>query len=53
MELFYIILLIFFGLLFLVAELVLLPGVTVGAALALLCAAGVLCLLSKKRAEQH
>ena len=29
MELFYIILLIFFGLLFLVAELVLLPGVTV------------------------
>ena len=37
MELFYIILLIFFGLLFLVAELVLLPGVTVGAALALLC----------------
>ena len=37
MELFYIILLIFFGLLFLVAELVLLPGVTVGTALALLC----------------
>ena len=37
MELFYIILLIFFGLLFLVAELVPLPGVTVGAALALLC----------------
>lgn len=31
MELFYIILLVFFGLLFLVAELVLLPGVSVGA----------------------
>ena len=35
MELFYIILLVFFGLLFLVAELVLLPGVSVGALLAL------------------
>ena len=35
MELFNIILLVFFGLLFLVAELVLLPGVSVGALLAL------------------
>lgn len=35
MELFYIILLVFFGLLFLVAELFLLPGVSVGALLAL------------------
>ena len=37
MELFYIILLILFGLLFLLAELVLLPGVSVGAILALVC----------------
>lgn len=37
MELFYIILLVFFGLLFLLAELVLLPGVSVGAILALVC----------------
>lgn len=37
MELFYIILLVFFGLLFLVAELVLLPGVSIGALLALVC----------------
>ena len=47
MELFYIILLVFFGLLFLVAELVLLPGVSVGALLALaqiVCLA--LCLLA-------
>ena len=34
---FYIVLLIFFGLLFLVAELVLLPGVSIGAILALVC----------------
>lgn len=37
MELFYILLLILFGLLFLVAELVLLPGVSVGALLAMVC----------------
>lgn len=37
MEIFYIVLLIFFGLLFLVAELVLLPGVSIGALLALVC----------------
>lgn len=37
MELFYIVLLVFFGLLFLVAELVLLPGVSVGAILAMVC----------------
>lgn len=37
MELFYIILLVFFGLLFLVAEIVLLPGVSIGALLALVC----------------
>ena len=37
MELFYIVLLIVLGLLFLVAELVLLPGVSVGALLALVC----------------
>ena len=37
MEMFYIVLLIFFGLLFLVAELVLLPGVSIGAILALVC----------------
>lgn len=37
MELFYIILLVVLGLLFLVAELVLLPGVSVGALLALVC----------------
>lgn len=37
MELFYIILLVFLGLLFLVAELVLLPGVSVGGILSLLC----------------
>ena len=30
MEMFYIVLLVFFGLLFLVAELVLLPGVSIG-----------------------
>ena len=35
MEMFYIILLVFFGLLFLLAELVLLPGVSIGAILAL------------------
>lgn len=34
---FYIVILVFFGLLFLVAELVLLPGVSVGALLALVC----------------
>lgn len=37
MSLFYIVLLILFGLLFLVAELVLLPGVTFGAVLSLVC----------------
>ena len=37
MELFYIVLLVFLGLLFLVAELVLLPGISVGAVLALVC----------------
>ena len=37
MEMFYIVLLVFFGLLFLVAELVLLPGVLIGAVLALVC----------------
>ena len=37
MTMFYIVLLIFFGLLFLVAELVLLPGVSIGAILALVC----------------
>lgn len=37
MELFYIVLLIMLGLLFLVAELILLPGVSVGALLALVC----------------
>lgn len=37
MELFYIILLIFFGLLFLVAEIVLLPGISIGGLLALAC----------------
>ncbi|MCI7139561.1 NfeD family protein [Alistipes sp.] len=37
MELFYIVLLIVLGLLFLVAELILLPGVSVGALLALVC----------------
>lgn len=37
MEMFYIVLLVFFGLLFLVAELVLLPGVSIGALLALVC----------------
>lgn len=37
MELFYIILLVFFGLLFLVAELVLLPGVSIGAILSMVC----------------
>lgn len=37
MEMFYIVLLVFFGLLFLVAELVLLPGVSVGAILSLVC----------------
>ncbi len=37
MELFYIILLVFLGLLFLVAELVLLPGVSIGAILAMVC----------------
>ena len=37
MEIFYIVLLVFFGLLFLVAELVLLPGVSIGALLALVC----------------
>ncbi len=37
MTMFYIVLLIFFGLLFLVAELVLLPGVSMGAMLALVC----------------
>lgn len=35
MELFYVVLLVFFGLLFLVAELILLPGVSVGAILAM------------------
>lgn len=40
MELFYIILLVFLGLLFLVAELVLLPGVSVGAILAMACYGG-------------
>lgn len=40
MELFYIILLVFLGLLFLVAELVLLPGVSIGAILALVCYGG-------------
>lgn len=40
MELFYIILLVFFGLLFLVAELVLLPGVSIGAILSLVCYGG-------------
>ncbi len=37
MELFYIILLVFFGVLFLVAEIVLLPGVSVGGLFALIC----------------
>jgi len=37
MELFYIILLILLGLLFLVAELLLLPGISVGGVLALVC----------------
>lgn len=37
MELFYIILLVFFGLLFLVAEVVLLPGVSIGAILSVVC----------------
>ena len=37
MTMFYIVLLIFFGLLFLVAELVLLPGVSLGALFALVC----------------
>lgn len=37
MTMFYIVLLIFFGLLFLVAELVLLPGVSIGAFLSLVC----------------
>ena len=37
MEMFYIVLLVFFGLLFLVAELVLLPGGSIGAVLALVC----------------
>lgn len=37
MDMFYIVLLVFFGLLFLVAELVLLPGVSVGALLSLVC----------------
>lgn len=37
MEMFYIVLLVFFGILFLVAELVLLPGVSVGAILSLVC----------------
>lgn len=37
MEMFYIVLLVFFGLLFLVAELVLLPGVSIGAILSLVC----------------
>lgn len=37
MELLYIVLLIFFGLLFLVAEIVLLPGVSIGAVLAMVC----------------
>lgn len=37
MEMFYIVLLVFFGLLFLMAELVLLPGVSIGAVLALVC----------------
>lgn len=37
MEMFYIVLLVFFGLLFLVAELVLLPGVSIGAVLTLVC----------------
>ncbi|HIY68508.1 MAG TPA: NfeD family protein [Candidatus Alistipes intestinigallinarum] len=40
MDLFYIILLVFFGLLFLVAELVLLPGVSIGAILSLVCYGG-------------
>lgn len=40
MGLFYIILLVFFGLLFLVAELVLLPGVSIGAILSLVCYGG-------------
>lgn len=37
MEMFYIVLLILFGLLFLVAEIVLLPGISIGAVLALVC----------------
>lgn len=37
MDMFYIVILIFFGLLFLVAELVLLPGVSIGAILSLTC----------------
>ena len=37
MPMFYIVLLIVFGLLFLVAELVLLPGVSIGAVLSLVC----------------
>lgn len=37
MDMFYIVLLVFFGLLFLVAELVLLPGVSIGALLSLVC----------------
>ncbi len=37
MEMFYLILLVFLGLLFLVAELVLLPGVSVGAVLSMVC----------------
>lgn len=37
MEMFYIVLLVVFGLLFLVAELVLLPGVSIGAVLSLVC----------------
>ena len=48
MELFYIILLVFLGLLFLVAELVLLPGVSVGAILAMACYGGSIYLAFRK-----
>ncbi|WP_418991335.1 NfeD family protein [Alistipes sp.] len=37
MEMFYIVILVVFGLMFLIAELVLLPGVSIGAVLALVC----------------
>lgn len=37
MDMFYVVLLVLFGVLFLVAELVFLPGVSVGAVLSLVC----------------